>query len=508
MGQQVSRTCGGATPEEIEAKIKKELSDRDNQLQSLSKALEAAKQEVDRQREESANERSHLIQSTTEIETQLAQERERCSALEHESTVRAEESARRGDELDKRCFEVEELYKKAVQDLGTVQASLQSTQTEMLEYQQRYEEERRKAEDLEMQVGHWMATAQDREHDFEDLQKSIESKQKASQFQVSATHELELKLAAEKRVNEQLIEKYEHDVEEMRDQMQVMDDEITRLRSELDAANETIQSLEARAATDSVKQQAQDGKRAPASLSFVNVPPPSGNLDDVPDNVSESMAESKADGNEVPPVQLSGARVPSADVWDRERDASLKFCQDQARDIMDLINKGQIDPENAQQVQEFTVRLHQDYTLKHRQLFLDIWNKYDLDHDGLLSRDECRGLVKDSLSASRRVMPSQIIDAIVSMLLLSSQEELDDEARDAIKQRVSGLPITQIVEDQASKLIVRSDELADQLWERLDKDQDGRVTRDDFLEGYAEASNEILTANKEIVNAILQGVNA
>lgn len=104
------------------------------------------------------------------------------------------------------------------------------------------------------------------------------------------------------------------------------------------------------------------------------------------------------------------------------------------------ISQGVIDPTNAEQMQEYTKRVHAQYSKTHRDLFSEIWDKCtlasvcvyahtavvhltrlladDINKDGVMSQKECFALVKDALEASKRIMPQQLEDVIVNMLLI------------------------------------------------------------------------------------------
>lgn len=69
-------------------------------------------------------------------------------------------------------------------------------------------------------------------------------------------------------------------------------------------------------------------------------------------------------------------------------------------------------------MQEYTKRVHSQYAKTHRDLFIEIWDKYDVNKDGVMSQKECYALVRDALEASKRLMPQQLEDVIVNMLLI------------------------------------------------------------------------------------------
>merc|ERR1711908_193535 len=149
------------------------------------------------------------------------------------------------------------------------------------------------------------------------------------------------------------------------------------------------------------------------------------------------------------------------------------------------------------------------------------WAEVDTNKDGKVDKSEMRGLVRRILTQIKESLPTLVQNAMQpAMENLHSWIESDATGPMSMKHGAGGLRIMQDasiqgrVEAAAQKiaslfgsllevLVQHSDELAEEVFDEVDADKDGKVTQQEFFEGFGEAMGHILdfgTIVSELLN--------
>lgn len=151
---------------------------------------------------------------------------------------------------------------------------------------------------------------------------------------------------------------------------------------------------------------------------------------------------------------------------------------------------------------ELSIAEEKKFAKKNRDWYKALWTKYDANKDGQLSIEECRLMTRDALLNEKVLIPEttrQLVKRQAKIMIKAVRHtklppdtiaELEQKMLNSVAQSLD-VEIAAAVA-KYDEAIAMSDEIADQLWENMDQNHDGKVTKKEFLNYYVEASNNTI----------------
>lgn len=147
-------------------------------------------------------------------------------------------------------------------------------------------------------------------------------------------------------------------------------------------------------------------------------------------------------------------------------------------------------------------------TAANREQLLKLWDVYDADHNGELSKQENRKLAAAYFKASRKWLPQLLVDTMESacaiglrMAASMSGEEVSEGMKADVQAGVESMrPRIEAVTLQMLDS-VDVDQFADAALREMDTDHDGKVTRDEFASQFINTMNKLFNP-EQLLNSI------
>jgi len=114
-----------------------------------------------------------------------------------------------------------------------------------------------------------------------------------------------------------------------------------------------------------------------------------------------------------------------------------------------------------------------------------IWTVFDVDRDGRLSKSENRRLVEEYVTVLREFLPQMVKDNVAALvkLYIPSNEMARKTMTDQIVA-ISQRDVNYAVDEFVAKVKSNLGDLSDEIWEQMDVNKDGIVTKEEFLENF------------------------
>ena len=106
----------------------------------------------------------------------------------------------------------------------------------------------------------------------------------------------------------------------------------------------------------------------------------------------------------------------SKSVWLTASERALKDSAKTHADLMKLIVDGMIDPTNRPEFLEFISKANAEGIGRNRDVIQLLWTRYDVNRDGVLSKEEAKVLCKDALSEAKRFAPVMVRELITQSI--------------------------------------------------------------------------------------------
>jgi len=181
------------------------------------------------------------------------------------------------------------------------------------------------------------------------------------------------------------------------------------------------------------------------------------------------------------------------DVWKEFYKAAEDDTKQLSTETLRKLSSGELNPADKTAIRAFARRKQEELVTKNREIVEKLWNIYDADHNGELSKVECRLLLKDNIEQAKIFMPA-LMQSVTNEQLRLVQNGLAEpnlaKAFDSIRPKVS-----RVIEEGVSRALQRlvsTDSLSDDLYKKMDENHDGHVSKDEFLRNYLKASQEVI----------------
>jgi len=148
----------------------------------------------------------------------------------------------------------------------------------------------------------------------------------------------------------------------------------------------------------------------------------------------------------------------------------------------------------------------QKFDKQRSEMFEKIYKAYDVDKNGLLDQKECKQLVKECLISQKTFMPTQV-NVLLETTIKSSVDTMKvmgvkgpdlEDAKKEITESIRAMKgkLVQAAEKLMEAMIKDAENLAMQLFTKLDTNKDGNVSKQEFLTGYHRASSEMFNMSQ------------
>lgn len=137
----------------------------------------------------------------------------------------------------------------------------------------------------------------------------------------------------------------------------------------------------------------------------------------------------------------------------------------------------------------------------------ELWSRFDVDTNGILSRDENRALIKEYLKASKLWTPKVVEETMlvgmqigVRMATEMMGGELPDELLSEINLQLNALKPQ--IKEVANQVLdgIDAERVADEALQKMDVNGDGRVDKSEFMSKFLSVMTEVFNPQDIIVS--------
>eukprot|EP00455_Lapot_gusevi_P000177 TRINITY_DN10073_c0_g1_i1.p1 TRINITY_DN10073_c0_g1~~TRINITY_DN10073_c0_g1_i1.p1 ORF type:complete len:215 (+),score=39.34 TRINITY_DN10073_c0_g1_i1:86-646(+) len=175
-------------------------------------------------------------------------------------------------------------------------------------------------------------------------------------------------------------------------------------------------------------------------------------------------------------------------IWPQVLEKNKAQIRTISEQLLDMIKNNEIDVSNEEAVSKFCDERQHELLVQNRPLHQEIFQHYAKENPTELSLSECVDLIEDSLKCSKL-----FLSALIREFMLFAEEKADEHKFSE--------DMDQALDRSVELMLKRSPFLAQELFNLMDNNQDGRVTEEEFLDSYATASEKVLRTHSLIKEA-------
>jgi len=137
-----------------------------------------------------------------------------------------------------------------------------------------------------------------------------------------------------------------------------------------------------------------------------------------------------------------------------------------------------------------------------RKLYEKIWDKYDENGDGELSKEECAKMTKESLLMQKKKLPLVMAGILDESIKITKEliQEMGGGDEDISQIESMFKEVKSTINIESGKImdgfLADSENMAAQLWTLMDVNKDGRVSKQEFLDNYTSAFQQMFNMNQ------------
>jgi len=193
-------------------------------------------------------------------------------------------------------------------------------------------------------------------------------------------------------------------------------------------------------------------------------------------------------------------------VWKELYLAEQQDTKEVCMQTLEKISTGQLNTQDQESIRAFTKKKQEELALKNKEIIEKLWAEYDTDKNGLLSRDECNKLTKDCILQGKKYIPMMLESVTTQQLnLIKSSMPLDvQQSFDKLMTKVSKT-IDEGINKSLDKLLLDSDTISREIFQKMDENGDGNVTHSEFTTHYYTASAQLIN-NDDMISHLQQSV--
>jgi len=238
-----------------------------------------------------------------------------------------------------------------------------------------------------------------------------------------------------------------------------------------------------------------------------------------------STSPTRSEAKHKPPFLRQQSHGES--VWGEVMGKDLTHILEITKLVLEQSNKSS-DGELKKTIKKKISKIQAKAVTEITQVYEKIWNKYDVDRDGFLSKEECTRLIKDQFIVQREKLPLMIdvfIDQCWGIMENMIRQQLQEQATSLTPQ----LRLQQAVMEEMAfeekktnlnqkkklflvlsskkldQLITDCERISNTVWAQMDENEDGLVSREDFIDNFQDANSQMFDLN-ELFNKMMEAV--
>lgn len=194
----------------------------------------------------------------------------------------------------------------------------------------------------------------------------------------------------------------------------------------------------------------------------------------------------------------------SADIWAPVTDAMVKCSETLQTDILETLQGVSQEelPEALKASNKTIIEGAKTFSNQNSEIMIDLWDQYDTNADGFLSIEELTKMQRHALQKTMDDLPKNIDTALDGFFkgyeiglraavpedqVVAQLEEMKSQ-RDAMYEAAKAEALAQLEKTLEPETFAKNIE---DLWQAMDTNNDGQVTRDEFINMYLTHQVEI-----------------